>query len=164
MLHILYNICTHCTYLHTIYLLLYVCVSYSRTLAPVATVICWLYPTLNKSYLIVYNIYLLQLSIHLLHDDVIKCKHFPRYCPFVRGIHRSPVNSPHKGQWRGTLMFSLMCARINGWVNNREAGNLRRHRAHYNVTVMQAQKSLSVQNFKKIGLNEFFREQGAASM
>ena len=51
------------------------------------------------------------------HDDVIKWKHFPRYWPFVRGIHRSPVNSPHKGQWRGALMFSLICTRINGWVN-----------------------------------------------
>ena len=37
-----------------------------------------------------------------------------------------PVNSPHKGQWRGTLMFSLICARRNGWVNNGEAGDLRR--------------------------------------
>ena len=46
------------------------------------------------------------------HDDVIKWKHFPRYWPFVRGIHRSPVNSPHKGHWRGTLMFSLICARF----------------------------------------------------
>ena len=45
-----------------------------------------------------------------LHDDVIKWKHFPRYWPLVRGIHRSPVNSPHKGQWRGALMFSLTCA------------------------------------------------------
>ena len=27
-------------------------------------------------------------------------------------------NSPHKGQWRGALIFSLICARINGWVNN----------------------------------------------
>ena len=70
------------------------------------------------------------------HDDVIKWKHFPRYWPFVRGIHRSPVNSPHKGQWRGALMFSLICTRINGWVNNGEAGDLRRHRAHYDVTVM----------------------------
>ena len=43
------------------------------------------------------------------HDDVIKWKHFPRYWPFVRGIHRSQVNSPHKGQWRGALMFSLIC-------------------------------------------------------
>ena len=39
------------------------------------------------------------------YDDVIKWKHFLRYWPFVRGIHRSPVNSPHKGQWRGALMF-----------------------------------------------------------
>ena len=70
------------------------------------------------------------------HDDVIKWKHFPRYWPFVRGIHRSPVNSPHKGQWRGALMFTLICARINGWVNNREAGDLRRYRAHYDVIVM----------------------------
>ena len=70
------------------------------------------------------------------HDDVIKWKHFPRNWPFVRGIHRSPVNSPHKGQWRGALMFTLICARINGWVNNREAGDLRRHRAHYDVIVM----------------------------
>ena len=53
---------------------------------------------------------------------------------------RSPVNSPHKGQWRGALMFSLICARINGWVNNGEAGDLRRHRAHYDVIVMDAWK------------------------
>ena len=74
--------------------------------------------------------------IPLSHDDVIKWKHIPRYWPFVRGIHRSPVNSPHKGQWRGALMFSLICAWLNGWVNNREAGDLRRRRAHYDVTVM----------------------------
>ena len=47
-------------------------------------------------------------------------KHFPRYWPFVRGIHRSPVNSPHKEQWRGALVFTLICTRINGWVNNLE--------------------------------------------
>ena len=65
-----------------------------------------------------------------------KGKHFPRYWPFVRGIHRSPVKSPHKGQWRGALVFSLICAWINGSVNTREAGDLRRHRAHYDVIVM----------------------------
>ena len=63
-------------------------------------------------------------------------KHFPRYWPFVRGIHRSPMTSPHKGQWRGALMFSLICAWINGWVNTGEAGDLRRHRAQYDVTLM----------------------------
>ena len=70
------------------------------------------------------------------HDDVIKWKHFRRYWPFVRGIHRSPVNSPPKGQWRGVMMFSLICALINGWMNNREAGDLRRHCAHYDATVL----------------------------
>ena len=68
--------------------------------------------------------------------DVIKWKHFPRYWPFVRGIHRPPMNSLHKGQWRGGLMFSLICAWINGWVNNGEAGDLRCHGAHYDVIVM----------------------------
>ena len=65
------------------------------------------------------------------HEDVIKWKHFLRYWPFVRGIRRSPVNSPHKGQWRGALMLSLTCDWINGWLNNREADDLRHHRAHY---------------------------------
>ena len=69
------------------------------------------------------------------YDDVIKWKHFPLYWPFVRGIHRYPVNSPHKGQWRGALMFCLICAWINGWVNNGETVDLTRHRAHYDVTL-----------------------------
>ena len=64
-------------------------------------------------------------------------KHFPRYRPFVRRIHRWPVNSPHKGQWRGALMFSLICAWTNGWVNNRDVSDLRRHRTHHNVSVMR---------------------------
>ena len=61
-------------------------------------------------------------------DDVIKWKHFPRLW--------SPVNSPHKGHWRGALMFSLIWVWINRWVNNREAGDLRCHHAHYDVTAM----------------------------
>ena len=71
------------------------------------------------------------------HDDVIKWKNFPRNWPFVRGIHRSPVNSQHKDQWRGALMFSLICVWINDWANNREAGDLRRYRAHFDVIVMK---------------------------
>ena len=70
------------------------------------------------------------------HDDVIKWKHFPGYWPFVWGIHRWPVNSPHKGQWRKTLMFSLICAWTNAWINTRDAGYSRRHQAHYDVAVM----------------------------
>ena len=42
----------------------------------------------------------------------------------------------HKGQWREALMFSLVCVWLNGWVNNREAGDLRRYRSHYSVIVM----------------------------
>ena len=76
------------------------------------------------------------LLIWCFHDDVMKWKHFPCYWPFVRGIHRSPLKPPHKGQWRGALVFSLICTRINGWVNNGEAGDLKRYRAHYDVTVM----------------------------
>ena len=70
------------------------------------------------------------------HDDVFKWLHFPRYWPFVKGIHRSPVNSPHKSQWRGALIFSLICVWINGWVYNPDAGDLSRNRAHHDVTVM----------------------------
>ena len=47
-----------------------------------------------------------------------------------------PVNSPLKGQWRGALKFSLICVWINDWVNNREAGDLRRYRLHHDVIVM----------------------------
>ena len=43
-------------------------------------------------------------------NDVMKWNHFPLYWPFVWGIHRSPVNSLHKGQLCWALMFSLICA------------------------------------------------------
>ena len=62
---------------------------------------------------------------------------FSALLAICRGIHRSPVNSPHKGQWRGTLVFSMICAWTNGWVNTRDAGDYTRHRAHYDVTVMR---------------------------
>ena len=75
-------------------------------------------------------------------DDVIKWTYFPRYWPFVWGIHRSPVNSPHKGQWHAAAVFSFICAWIHVWKNNREAGYLRRHRAHYVVTVMASTYSM----------------------
>ena len=78
------------------------------------------------------NIY----AVQILHDDVIKWKHFPRYWPFVRGIHLSSVNSPHKCQWRVALMFSLNCPLNKRLSNNRKVGDLRRHCAHYDVIVM----------------------------
>ena len=65
-------------------------------------------------------------------------ENFPRNWPFVQGIHQSLVNSPHKGQWRGALMFSLICVWINDQVNNREAGDLRRYHVHYDLIVMSS--------------------------
>ena len=52
--------------------------------------------------------------------DGVKWIHFRRYWSFVKGIHRSPVNSPHTGQRRGALVFSLICAWINGGANHRD--------------------------------------------
>ena len=61
-------------------------------------------------------------AIVVINDDVTKWKYFSRYWPFEKGIHRSPVDSLHKGQWRGALMFSLICDSTNGRANNRDAG------------------------------------------
>ena len=72
----------------------------------------------------------------MLHDNIITWKHFAGYWPFMQGIHWPPVNSPHKGQWHGALVLSLISPWINAWVNNCEAGNLRCYHAHYDVTVM----------------------------
>ena len=84
----------------------------------------------------------------------MKWRRFPRHWPFVRGIHWSPVNSTHKGQWRGAL-FSLLCAWTNCKVNNRDAGDLTRHCAQYGVTVMKSGSScimfdLSLRNSFKL--------------
>ena len=49
---------------------------------------------------------------------------------------RSLVDSPHKSQWGGALTFSLIYAWTNGWGSGLDAGDLKRHRAHYDVTVM----------------------------
>ena len=86
----------------------------------------------------------LEIVLHnrISRDDVIKWKHFPRYWLIVRRIHRLPVNFPHKGQWRGALMFSLSCAWMNSWVDNSEAGDLRRQRALYDVNVMANEERL----------------------
>ena len=68
------------------------------------------------------------------YDDAIKWKHFPRYLTLVRGIHRPVTISPHKGQWRGALIFSLCLEKA--WANNRDGGDFGRHRAHYDATVI----------------------------
>ena len=76
--------------------------------------------------------------IQILHDDVIKWKQFPCSSdwPIVWGVHRSPLNFPHRSQWRRALVFYLICAWKNSWANNWDAGDLRCHRTHYDVAVM----------------------------
>ena len=90
-----------------------------------------------------------------IHDDVIKWKHFSRYWLFVRRIHLSAVNSPHKDQRRRAFMFSFICAWTNSWVNkvnNRDAGDLKRHRNHYDVTVLMRQLSRPSRQVMACGL------------
>ena len=83
-----------------------------------------------------------------LHDDITIWKRFSHMMaspngnisPLLtlwEGIHRSPMDSPHDGQWRGALMFSLTWPWTNGWANNRYGGDLRYHCAHYDVTLMR---------------------------
>ena len=61
---------------------------------------------------------------------------FSALLAFCAGKSQVTGESPHKGQWRRALMFPLICTWINNWENNSEAGDLRRHRAHYDVSVM----------------------------
>ena len=95
-------------------------------------------------------------KVHVLGVDT-NCHHCTQWLPSAWWRHQmetffallalcagnSPVtvNSPHKGQWRGALMFSLIYAWINGWVNTREAGDLTSHGTHYNVIAMRARRS-----------------------
>ena len=79
--------------------------------------------------------------IALVHDGVMtwwrrQMETFSALLAICAGNSPVPVNSPHKGQWRGALMFSLICVWINGWINNHEVGDLRRYRVHYDVIVM----------------------------
>ena len=80
---------------------------------------------------------------------------------FVRGIHRSQVNSPHKGRWRRALMFSLICAWTNNWAKNGDAGDLRCHHTHYDVTVMSAllAQHVAVTKHEHHGISNLFVQQ-----
>ena len=98
--------------------------------------ICLLWECVLHRHLQVSSIQGRLLLTWMYHDDVIKWQHFPRYWHIVWEIHRLLVISPHKGQWRQALMFALICTWANGWVNNRDAGDLRCHRAHYDVIVI----------------------------
>ena len=63
---------------------------------------------------------------------------FPALLDSCAGNSPVPGEFPAQSQWRGALMFSLIWTRTNGWVNNGDAGDLRRNRTHYDVTVMAA--------------------------
>ena len=71
-------------------------------------------------------------SIVTIHDDVIKWKKISALLVLCKG---NPTESPHKGQWRRALIISLICVLTTGLANNRAAGYLIRHCAHYDVTV-----------------------------
>ena len=60
---------------------------------------------------------------------------FSALLALCEGNHRSPVDSPHKGPWLRSLMFPFTCGWTNGFENNRDAGDLKRHRTHFDVTV-----------------------------
>ena len=69
------------------------------------------------------------------HDDVIKWKYFPRYWPLCgefTGHRWIPLTKASGAE----LWFFLISAWINGWVNNREVGDMKRHRTNYDVTVI----------------------------
>ena len=56
---------------------------------------------------------------HTEHDDVMVRKRFPSYWPFVRGIHRSPVNSPHN--WSVTQSSDVLFAVSPDKLQNKQS-------------------------------------------
>ena len=80
---------------------------------------CWIFKSYHDEY--------------IMHGDVIKWKHFPRYWPFVRGIHPSPVNFLTKRPVKQSSdVFFGLCTYVHNW----DPGVLRHHRATYDVTLM----------------------------
>ena len=78
----------------------------------------------------------LFLHFKFLHSFIVPVANGVLYVTGVFYNDFSHLRDDISGQWRGALMFSLIYVWINDWVNNAEAGDLRRHRAHYDVTVM----------------------------
>ena len=97
------------------------------------------------------------------HDDAIKWKHFPRNWPFVRRIHRSRW-IPHTKASDAELWCFLLSAWINDWVNNRQAGDLRRHCGHYDVNVMRIRVHVVVSTIIVTSLWERWRLKSPASL
>ena len=86
------------------------------------------------------------------HDDVIKWKHF-------HVVGRVPVTGEFPVQRPVTRRFDIffdVCPKKNGWVNNGEAGDLRRHRTHYDVSVMKKGQHFAVDNCNAFSRKEKF--------
>ena len=77
-------------------------------------------------------IFIYSISVKLLSGECHRIKWWQANI----GSYRSLVNSPRNGQWCRALMFTLICAWTNGWVNTGDASDLRRHHTHYDATVM----------------------------
>ena len=95
--------------------------------------------TIFKQYSIPHEIYTTFIALCLVWS------YWKLFCLFVitssnGNIFRvtEPMWIPHTKASDAELRFSLICPRKNGWVNNAEAGYLRRHRAHYDVIVMSS--------------------------
>ena len=90
---------------------------------------------MKESGLLSISVGIRRISQKHLHDNVIKWKHFPSNCPFVRGIHRSrwiPTQRPVK---RGFDVF--FDQRLNKRLSKQpDVGDLRRHHGYYDVNVM----------------------------
>ena len=100
---------------------------------------CWIFchTLAQEIYVcIVFCCYFVTVWFYECHDDVIKWKHFSWIGPFVKGIHRSPVDSPHKASSAELWCFLWPAPEKKGWANNRDVGDSRRHRANYDDTVM----------------------------
>ena len=106
-------------------------------------------------------------------NQLIKWKHLQRYWPFASGIRWWPVDCPHKAQWHGVLMFSLISAWPNAWANNRDVGDLRRHRAHCDVTdtywslwldiMLRSMTHLTLYNHSRWHVNKHWMKRGCFS-
>ena len=96
-----------------------------------------------------------QLSVNMLNPIMMTSSN--GYIFRVTGHSRSPGKSPNKGQWRGALMFSLVCVWINDWVNNRVTGDLRHHHAHYDVIVMISPRKYGIQTWLSLCLQMYWQ-------
>ena len=89
-------------------------------------------------------------TFYILHQQYMMTSsngNFFRVTGLLCGNSPVTIEFPSQSQWRGALIFSLICAWINRWVNNREAGDMRRHRGHFDVIVM-SQENMGQQTIK----------------